>query len=106
MRATKSSEVVMVTGASGGVGRAIAREFARHGARLGLLARGHAGLEGALEDVTRLGGQGITLPADTSDPDAVEAAATKLEETFGPIDVWINVAFTTVFAPFTEIAPD
>lgn len=101
-----SQEVVMVTGASAGVGRAIACEFARHGARIGLMARGHAGLEGALHDIEQLGGQGIILPADTSDPTAVEAGAARLEETFGPIDVWVNVAFTTVFSPFMEMTPE
>lgn len=106
MRSTSSREVVMVTGASAGVGRAIACEFARHGARIGLLARGRAGLEGALRDVERLGGEGVILPADTSDPAAVEAAATGLETTFGPIDVWVNVAFATVFSPFTEMTPE
>jgi short-subunit dehydrogenase len=106
MRLTPFHEVVMVTGASGGVGRAIAREFARHGAHIGLLARGSAGLEGALHDVERLGGKGVILEADTADPEAVEAAAAQLEETFGPIDVWVNVAFTTVFSPFTEITPE
>ena len=104
--AAASQEVVMVTGASAGVGRAVACEFARHGARVGLMARGHAGLEGALRDVERLGGQGIILPADTSDPAAVEAGAARLEETFGPIDVWVNVAFTTVFSPFMEMTPE
>lgn len=99
-------EVVMVTGASAGVGRAVACEFARHGARVGLMARGRAGLEGALRDVERLGGQGVILPADTSDPAAVEVGATRLEERFGPIDVWVNVAFTTVFSPFTEMTPE
>jgi len=70
------------------------------------MARGRAGLEGALRDVERLGGKGVILPADTSDPAAVEAGAQKLEETFGPIDVWVNVAFTTVFSPFTEMTPE
>lgn len=105
-RIPPSHDVVMVTGASAGVGRAIACEFARHGARIGLVARGRAGLEGALRDVERLGGKGVILPADTSDPAAVEEAATELETTFGPIDVWVNVAFATVFSPFTEMTPD
>lgn len=105
MRQIDRPEVVMVTGASAGVGRAIACEYARHGARIGLLARGQAGLEGALRDVQRLGGEGIILQADTADPEAVEAAAAQLEERFGPINIWVNVAFATVFSPFLEITP-
>lgn len=105
MRQVNRPDVVMVTGASAGVGRATACAYARHGARIGLLARGRAGLEGALRDVQRLGGEGLILQADTSDPDAVEAAATQLEERFGPINIWVNVAFSTVFSPFTEITP-
>src|SRR5438046_1211636 len=94
------SEVVVITGASGGVGRATVREFAQRGAHIGLVARGEAGLDGALQDVERLGGKAVAIPTDITDYDAVEAAATKVEETFGPIDVWVNVAFTTVFAEF------
>lgn len=106
MRSTPTREVVMVTGASAGVGRAIACEFARHGACIGLLARGRAGLEGALRDVERLGGKGVILPADASDPAAVDEAATRLEATFGSIDVWVNVGFATVFSPFMEMTPE
>ncbi|HEX8037049.1 MAG TPA: SDR family oxidoreductase [Ktedonobacterales bacterium] len=100
------SEVVVITGASGGVGRATIREFAQRGAHIGLVARGEAGLDGALQDVERLGGKAIAIPTDTADYDAVEAAVTKVEETFGPIDVWVNVAFTTVFAEFINVRPE
>jgi NAD(P)-dependent dehydrogenase (short-subunit alcohol dehydrogenase family) len=99
-------EVVMVTGASGGVGRAVARAFARHGAHVGLLARGRAGLEGAKRDVEALGGKGLILQADVADPDAVERAAGELESTFGPIDVWVNDAFTSVFSPIEHMTAD
>ena len=96
-------QVVVVTGASGGIGRATAQAFAARGARVALLARGEAGLAGAAADVERLGGRALAVPTDMADPDQVEAAASRVEEEFGPIDVWINVAFTSVFSPFTEI---
>ena len=104
--ATRPSEVVVITGASAGVGRAITRAFAERGARIGLLARGHAGLEGARKDVEATGGQALAIPTDVSNADEVEAAAQKVEDTFGPIDIWINVAMASVFAPFTEMKPE
>ncbi|MCF3101910.1 SDR family oxidoreductase [Streptomyces roseoverticillatus] len=100
------SQTVVITGASAGIGRATARMFARKGARVALLARGEAGLEAAAADVTRLGGKALVLPADVADPAQVEAAASAAEEAFGPIDVWVNAAFTSVFAPFTRITPE
>ncbi len=100
------SEVVVITGASGGVGRATVRAFAKRGARIGLIARGEAGLAEAKRDVESLGGEAIILPVDTSHYDEVEEAAAKVEETFGPIDVWVNDGFCTVFAPFLRIEPD
>ncbi|MFL5705767.1 MAG: SDR family oxidoreductase [Ktedonobacteraceae bacterium] len=100
---THTPEVVVVTGASAGVGRAIVREFAKRGAHIGLLARGHEGLEGARSDVERLGGKALALPTDVADPEQVEAAASQVEETFGPIDIWINVAMASVFSPFKEM---
>ena len=103
---TNRPEVVVVTGASAGVGRATAQAFAKRGARIGLLARGIQGLQGALSDVESLGGQGLVLPTDVAHPDQVEAAAQKIEKTFGPIDIWINDAMVTVFSPFTEITPE
>src|SRR5947209_7141061 len=96
------AEVVMVTGASGGVGRAIAHAFAKRGASIGLLARGEEGLEGCRAEVESLGGRALILPADVSHADEVEAAASALEERFGPIDVWVNDAMATVFAPFAD----
>ena len=103
---TDRQEVVVITGASGGVGRATAQAFGRRGANVCLVARGEAGLEGARADVERLGGRAIIVAGDTSDPQTHERAAREAEETFGPIDIWINVAFTTVFSPFLEITPE
>jgi NAD(P)-dependent dehydrogenase (short-subunit alcohol dehydrogenase family) len=100
---TKKPEVVVITGASAGVGRAIARKFAERGAHIGLLARGHAGLEGACNDVEKAGGKALMIPTDVADPEQVEAAADKVEQTFGPIDIWINVAMASVFSPFKEM---
>lgn len=99
------SRTVVVTGASG-VGRATAREFARRGDRLGLVARGLTGLNAAADELRVLGAEALVVPADTADPAAVHAAAEHVENLLGPIDVWVNVAFTSVFAPFTEISPD
>jgi NADP-dependent 3-hydroxy acid dehydrogenase YdfG len=102
----KTPEVVVITGASAGVGRAIARAFARRGAHIGLLARGEAGLEGARRDVEDLGGKALAISTDVANADEVEAAARQVEETFGPIDVWINDAMESIFAPFKEIQPE
>jgi NAD(P)-dependent dehydrogenase (short-subunit alcohol dehydrogenase family) len=97
------SQVVVITGASAGIARAAAVQFGARGAKVALVARGEAGLAGAKEDVEKAGGQALAIPADVADYDQVEAAAAQAEEAFGPIDVWVNVAFTSVFAPFTEI---
>lgn len=97
---------VVITGASAGIGRATARLFGAHGDKVGLLARGSAGLEGTAKDVQNAGGQALAIPTDVADHGAVEAAADEIERTFGPIDVWINVAFTSVFAPFHEITAE
>jgi NAD(P)-dependent dehydrogenase (short-subunit alcohol dehydrogenase family) len=105
MNQTRKREVVVVTGASGGVGRATVRAFARQGARIGLVARGRAGLEGARRDVEELGGEALVVPADVADPDQVEHAAAAVEEAFGPIDVWVNDAFASVFSPAKQMTP-
>ena len=99
-------EVAVVTGASAGLGRAIVRELAAEGASIGLIARGHAGLEGAKADVERLGGRALVVPADVADHDQVEAAAARIESELGPVDVWINNAMATILAPLSEIGPD
>jgi NAD(P)-dependent dehydrogenase (short-subunit alcohol dehydrogenase family) len=96
-------EIVVVTGATSGVGRAIVERFAREGAQIALLARGREGLDETAEAVERLGGQPLPLPTDVASADAVEAAAAATEEALGEIDVWINNAMTTVFAFFEDI---
>ena len=92
--------VVMITGASAGVGRAVVREFAKDGAHIGLIARGRDGLEAAAREVAEAGGKALILPLDVADGDAVDAAASRLEAAFGPIDIWVNAAFAGVLAPF------
>jgi NAD(P)-dependent dehydrogenase (short-subunit alcohol dehydrogenase family) len=103
---SKQREVVVITGASGGVGRATAKRFAADGARIGLIGRGHRGLEGAARDVEQAGGQALTLPLDVADPERLEMAAAAVEEAFGPIDVWVNNAMVTVYAEFLDIEPE
>ncbi|GHI09872.1 hypothetical protein Scel_81930 [Streptomyces cellostaticus] len=99
-------QTIVVTGASAGIGRATVRLFARRGADITLVARGRAGLDAAAHEVEELGGRPLVREADTADPQQVEDVAAAAEETFGPIDVWINCAFTSVFAPFDEITPE
>ncbi len=95
---------VVVTGASAGIGRATAIEFAKQGARVALLARGRAGLAGAKRDVERAGGTALVLPTDVADPDAVERAAAEAERAWDGIDVWVNDAMATVFSPFEKMS--
>jgi len=102
----KHNPVVVVTGASAGVGRATARAFAAKGASVGLIARGSEGLERARCEVEEWGGQALVAPADVADASAVEAAAEVIERQLGPIDVWVNNAMTSIFAPFEEITPE
>jgi NAD(P)-dependent dehydrogenase (short-subunit alcohol dehydrogenase family) len=99
------SDVVVITGASGGIGRATARRFGKDGAKVALLARGRAGLEAAAKEVEQSGGKALVLPTDVSDADQVEAAAQAAEEAFGPIDVWVNDAMATIYAEFLDIEP-
>jgi NAD(P)-dependent dehydrogenase (short-subunit alcohol dehydrogenase family) len=100
------TKTVVITGGSAGIGRAAARLFGQRGDRVAVIARGHAGLDGAVRDVERTGGIALAVPADVADFAQVEAAAEGIEETIGPIDVWVNAAFASVFAPFDQITPD
>jgi NAD(P)-dependent dehydrogenase (short-subunit alcohol dehydrogenase family) len=100
------SKVVVVTGASAGVGRAAAKAFAARGDRVGLVARGAEALDGAARDVAQAGGEPLIVPADVADPGQVEDAASAVERELGPIDVWVNNAMATIFAPFAEIEPE
>lgn len=100
------SRVVVITGASAGIARAAAVAFGARGDRVALIARGEAGLSAAKDDVERAGGQALSIPTDVADYAQVEAAAAQVEESWGDIDVWVNVAFTSVFAPFLQIKPD
>jgi NAD(P)-dependent dehydrogenase (short-subunit alcohol dehydrogenase family) len=98
-------ETVVITGASAGVGRAVARRFGRDGARVGLIARGEERLERARREIESAGGEALVQVLDVADPDRVEAAADAVEDRFGPIDVWINNAMVTVLAPVHEVEP-
>jgi short-subunit dehydrogenase len=103
MAATDTAErVVVITGASAGVGRATARAFAGRGASVALLARDESRLESARQEMEAAGGRAISIPADVANPDQVEAAAQAAEDALGPIDVWVNNAMTAVFAPVAE----
>jgi len=102
----KRGKVVVITGASAGVGRATAQRFAKDGASIALVARGEAGLEGARRDVEELGGRAIACPTDVADPWAVDAAAARAEAELGPIDIWINCAMVTVFGEFKDLTMD
>ena len=102
-----TQQVIVVTGASGGIGRATAEEFARRGERLALLARGETGLAAARRRALELGAeQVVTIPVDVADAAAVSRAVERVEDELGPIDVWVNVAFTSVFARFDDISPE
>ena len=101
-----SGAVVVVTGASAGVGRASAAAFGEHGAAVALLARGDEGLAMAAKEVERAGGSALVIPTDVADAEQLEAAAERVERELGPIDVWVNDAMTSVFAPLSEIEPD
>src|SRR5437667_5827389 len=99
-------EVIVITGASAGVGRATVQAFARRGAQLGLIARGPDGLEAARKEVDQLGGKALIFPVDVADAEKIEAAAARLEEEFGPIDIWVNNAMVSVFSPVKEMTAE
>ena len=99
-------KVVAVTGASGGIGRASAIAFGSRGAAVALLARGTRGLESAADEVRAAGGEALVVPTDVSDPEQVQAALVRIEAELGPVDVWVNVAFTSVFSRFDDISPE
>ena len=99
-------KVVVVTGATAGVGRAVVTEFARQGADIGLIARGQERLEATKREVEEFGVKALVLPADVANAEQVEAAAERVEQELGPIDIWVNDAMTTIFATFLEITAD
>jgi NAD(P)-dependent dehydrogenase (short-subunit alcohol dehydrogenase family) len=103
MSSETKPQVVVVTGASAGVGRATVRALAKRGAYIGLIARGRDALEATRREVEGLGGRALVLPTDVADAEAVEAAAGRVESEFGPIDVWINNAMNSVFSPVKEM---
>ena len=100
------NEVVVITGASAGLGRAAARKFGKHGAKVGLIARGVDGLEAAKREIESAGGSAMSLPLDVADANAVENAAASVEREFGPIDIWVNNAMASVFSPVKEMEPE
>ena len=102
----RARPVVVVTGASAGVGRATAVAFAQSGYNVGLIARGRDGLDGARRDVEAAGGHALVLPADVADPDQVFGAADRIIGEWGNIDVWVNDAMATIFSPVHEITPE
>ena len=99
------ARIVVITGAGAGVGRATVNEFARNGCDVALLSRDPGRLEDAAAEARSFGVRALPIPTDVADSDAVEAAATRIEEELGPIDVWVNVAMATVFAPVSKLTP-
>src|SRR5437870_6269830 len=106
LQMNEANEVVVITGASAGIGRATARRFAKDGAHIGLLARGRDGLEAARKEVEELGGKALVLSVDVADAEKVEAAAAQIETEFGEIEIWINNAMVSVFSPIKEMTPE
>src|SRR3954454_20143610 len=100
------SRIVVVTGASGGIGRASALQFGQRGDTVVLIARGRKGLDAAAKEITAAGGNAVVMPLDVSDSEAVFACTETIERDVGEIDVWVNVAFTSVFSPIAQIKPD
>jgi short-subunit dehydrogenase len=103
---TNKPQVIVITGASAGIGRATVQSFAHRGASIGLIARGLDGLKATAKEVEALGGKALILPCDVSDADGIEHAASEVEGTFGPIDIWINNAMLSVFSPVIEMTPE
>ena len=106
MKTASKNKVVVVTGASGGIGRAISRKFAQQGCSIGLLARGHDGLEAARREVESLGGMAIVVSLDVSDPVQMENAAEMVERNFGDIELWVNNAMVSMYSPFMEMTSE
>ncbi len=106
MSTQQHPEVVVITGARAGLGRAIVDVFARQGAHIGLIARGSTELEQVAREVEAAGGKAVAVPTDVAIASEVEHAAQTIEEAFGPIDIWINDAMTSVFSPFKEMTAD
>jgi NAD(P)-dependent dehydrogenase (short-subunit alcohol dehydrogenase family) len=104
MRESGSTRVVAITGASAGVGRATAHAFARAGADIGLIARGSGRLDATVSEIEALDRRVVAVPADVADAEGVEGAAATIEDTLGPIDIWVNNAMVSVIAPLTEMS--
>jgi NAD(P)-dependent dehydrogenase (short-subunit alcohol dehydrogenase family) len=98
--------IVVVSGASAGIGRAVARRFGAAGWRVALIARGVDGLEAARREIEDAGGEAMVIVADVADPAALEAAAERVEREWGPVDVWINNAMVTAYCDFMEMPPE
>jgi short-subunit dehydrogenase len=104
--ARRKDEVVVITGATAGVGRAVVREFAKRRASIGLIARDKGRLNDSKEEVDQQGGRALALSVDVANSDQIEQAVQQIERELGPIDIWVNNAMTTIFAPISEIQPD
>ena len=102
----ENKDVVVITGASAGLGRAIAKEFASHGARVALIARGKDRLESARKEIEEMGGEALTFSADVANAEQLDAVASQVEEKWGPIDVWVNNAMVGVLSPVKEMEPE
>ena len=106
MKSVNHPKVVVITGASAGLGRATARAFGKQGASIGLLSRDRARLEDTKKEIEALGGKALVIPTDVSDPNQIEQAAHQVIQELGPIDIWVNNAMVSVFSPVKEMTPD